>query len=483
MKWTTLFATAAVLASMSVSSHAAKLAAWQQQIIDFVDEKAGEHEKIAQEIGSLAELGYIEHKSSALLQEHLEHEGFKIEAEVAGIPTAFVASYGSTGPVIGIIAEFDALPGLSQAATPTKLSIDGQVAGHACGHHLLGTGAAEAAVAIKRWLVASGTKATVRVYGSPAEEGGGGKVYLTRAGLFDDVDAVMNWHPGDLNGAAAISSIANYSGKFRFRGVSAHAAAAPERGRSALDGVEAMNHMVNMMREHVPQESRIHYVITAGGLAPNVVPDFAEVYYYSRHPDPKVVASIWRRIEAAAKGAALGTGTTVEAEILNAVYPLLPNNSLATTTHRNLSLVGGVSYTEAETTFAQELSNSFGKRNKALASANQVQDLMLDTGYVMPGSTDVGDVSWVAPTTMISTATWVPGTPAHSWQAVAAGAMSIGLKGMHVASKTMALTAVELIKKPVLLAQAKAELERRQGEGFQYQSLIGDRLPPLDYRK
>src|SRR5690606_1582141 len=239
------------------------------------------------------------------------------------------ASYGRGEPVIGILAEFDALPGLSQDTVPERKPLAQLGPGHACGHHLFGTASVAAAIAVKDWLARTGRPGTVRVYGTPAEEGGGGKVYMVRAGLFADVDAVLHWHPGAANDASPSTNRANMSGKFRFHGVSAHASAAPERGRSALDGVEAMNHMVNLLREHVPQESRIHYVITAGGQAPNVVPDFAEVYYYARHPDPAVVAQIWERLVKAAEGAALGTGTRVEYEVLNGVYSLLPNEALA----------------------------------------------------------------------------------------------------------------------------------------------------------
>jgi len=482
MKRLCLVATSALLLCQSAWAGSSGAAPWQEQVMGYVNNKAAIHDKVALDIAEWAELGYIENKSSARLQNHLKNEGFKIEANVAEIPTAFIATYGTEGPIIGIVAEYDALPGFSQAAQPVKISLKSHNTGHACGHHLLGTAAAEAAVAIKTWLEATGAKAIIRVYGSPAEEGGGGKVYLTRAGLFDDVDAVMNWHPGAQNTVVAFSSLASYSGKFRFYGISAHAAEAPEQGRSALDGVEAMNDMVNMMREHIPEKARIHYVITSGGSAPNVVPDFAEVYYNARHPDTEVASDLWQRIERAAKGAALGTDTTVKSEIINAIYPVLPNNVLSVVTHRNLEVVGGVYYTDEERKFAKELAKSFGTQTKPMELSEKIGELKLDSDFVMSASTDVGDVSWVAPTNFIVTATWVPGTSAHSWQAVAAGTMSIGLKGMHVASKTMALTAIDLIQHPELLKEAKAELNRRRGDGFKYKALLGNRKPPLDYR-
>ena len=285
---------------------------------------------------------------SALLQQTLKDAGFKVTHGVAGMPTAFIAEYGNGIPVIAILGEFDALPGLSQVAKPIKEELTPGAAGHACGHHLFGTASTAASIAVKNWLVNSGKSGTIRFYGTPAEEGGGGKVYFVKAGLFDDVDAVLHWHPASGNNADAASSLANISAKFRFYGVSAHASGAPHFGKSALDGVEAMNYMVNMMREHIPQESRIHYVITSGGEAPNVVPDFAEVFYYARHPDMEVTKKNFERIVDAAKGAAMGTQTTMDYELINGVYNLLPNETLAKVMYKNLNMVGGYTYSESE---------------------------------------------------------------------------------------------------------------------------------------
>src|SRR5690606_25077229 len=336
------FATAVALAAFGAAPAVAQDP--KPELAAAIDGAAEEYAAIARRIWSLAELGYQEEQSSALLRSRLEAAGFEVEAGVAGMPTAFVASYGSGEPVIGILAEFDALPGLSQDSVPVRQPRPGVEAGHACGHHLFGTASTAAAIAVKEWLAQSGRPGTLRVYGTPAEEGGSGKVYMVRAGLFEDVDAVLHWHPGDANSASPSTSLANTSGMFRFRGLSAHAAGAPERGRSALDAVEAMNHMVNLMREHVPDFTRIHYVITRGGAAPNVVPDFAEVYYYARHPDPAVVQELWARIVKAAGGAALGTETQMEHEITGGVYSTLPNHTLARIMDRNLRRVGGVAY-------------------------------------------------------------------------------------------------------------------------------------------
>jgi aminobenzoyl-glutamate utilization protein B len=304
---------------------------------------------------------------------------------------------------------------------------------------------------------------------------------MVRDGLFKDVDAVIAWHPGDVNDVSGTSTQGNITGKFRFRGISAHAAAAPDRGRSALDGVEALDAMVNMMREHVPQDTRIHYVITNGGRAPNVVPDFAEVYYYARQNDMKILDDVWDRIVKAAQGAALGTGTTVELELTGSVYPILLNETLNKVMYRHLQRVGGVKYTAEETAFAQEIQKSFGAQAKSLDSAWAIMPWYF--GGASAGSTDVADVSWNVPTVQLGAATWVPGTAAHSWQAVAASGMSIGAKGMMVAAKTMALTASELFTSPTTIAAAKAELHQRRGKDFVYRTRLGDRKPALDYRK
>lgn len=449
-------------------------------IVSWLDEHSDSHADTARKIWELAELGFMEAESSRLLQEKLTSDGFQVEAAVAGMPTAFVASYGSGEPVIGILAEFDALPGLSQADTPFRKILEGKPDGHACGHHLFGTGSVAAALALKNWMAETGMSGTIKLFGTPAEEGGSGKVYLVREGLFKSVDVVLHWHPSDSNNASPATSLANKSAKFRFKGVSSHAAAAPERGRSALDGVEAMNHMANMMREHIPDSSRMHYVITRGGSAPNVVPDFAEVYYYLRHPNAAVLLRLWDRLADTARGAAMGTGTEVSMEVIHGNHSLLPNLSLAKVMHRNMRLVGGVHYDEKEASFAAELAESFGDYQKNLNSQETIKPLKMQSGK---GSTDVGDVSWVVPTAGLRASTWVPGTSAHSWQAVAAGGTSIGSKGMLVAAKTLALTAAELFVDPELIVAAREEFLERRGEDFQYRALLGDRLPPLDYRK
>jgi len=436
--------------------------------------------RLAQQLWDFAEVGYLETRSSGLMQAELEAEGFSIQPGIAEIPTAFVAEWGDGGPVIAILAEMDALPGITQSVAPTRDPMAGKGAGHACGHNLFGAGSLTAALAVKNWLEATGTEGRIRLYGTPAEEGGSGKVYMTRAGMFDDVDIAIHWHADDENSAAARTSLANRSAKFRFTGVSAHAAGAPERGRSALDGVEAMNMMANMMHEHIPQDARMHYVITSGGNAPNVVPDFSEVFYYVRHPEPEGVEAIWARLEDAARGAAMGTGTEVSWEVIHGNNPLLVNETLAQAMHEKLEAVGGITYSAQEREWAAELQKSLGDAARPLESAAQVQPYDRSLGY---GSTDVGDVSWATPTVGVRTATWVPGTSSHSWQAVAASGNSIGHKGAQVAAKAMAMLAVELYTDPDLRQRATAEFEAARGENYVYRSLLGDRDPPLDYRK
>ena len=447
-------------------------------ILKSIETNGSKYKNVANQIWSFAEMGYQEEKSSALLQKTLFEEGFSVETEVANIPTAFVASYGSGSPVIAILGEYDALPGLSQQAVPYKLSASGK-AGHACGHHLFGTASAAAAIAIKNYIKNQKISGTIKYYGCPAEEGGSGKVYMVREGLFSDVDVALHWHAADENSASAGKALANKTAKFRFYGISSHASGSPQNGRSALDGVEAMNNMVNMLREHTTESTRIHYVITRGGNAPNVVPDFAEVYYYARHQKRDEVRNIFNRIVKAAKGAAIGTETTMDYEVISGVHELLHIESLQKRMHENLEKIGGYSYDEKEKAFAEKISKTLGlKLNTKYVEGVMPYDPVGKAG----GSTDVGDVSFAVPTVGLRAATWVPGTSAHSWQAVAAGGTSIGIKGMMIAAKTLALTGMQLIDDPEAISLAKKEFLNQRGLDFKYVPLLGSREPALDYR-
>ena len=436
------------------------------------------YKKIALNIWDYAEVGFKENKSSLLLQNTLIDNGFKVDAGVAVMPTAFVATYGSGKPVIGILAEYDALPGLSQETSFIKTPILNKNSGHGCGHNLFGTGSVAAGIAIKKLMTEGKLKGTIKVYGTPAEEGGDGKVYMVREGLFNDVDVVLHWHPDEHNAVTYTSSLAIKTAKFRFYGISAHASAAPDKGRSALDAVEAMDYMVNMMREHIPQESRIHYVITNGGKAPNVVPDFAEVFYYVRNPERAIVDSLFKRVVKAADGAALGTGTRMEYEVISGSHDLLINKTLAVIMLYNLEKVGGVIYTDDEIKFAKQLQTSFLGKKPSTDSAGKIMPLYIEKDQ---GSTDVGDVSYAVPTVGVETATWVPGTSAHSWQAVACSGNDIGVKGMMVAAKTMALTAIDLFTNPALITKATEEFKIMKGD-YKYKALLGNRKPALNYR-
>jgi aminobenzoyl-glutamate utilization protein B len=451
-----------------------------------VDATKGRMNTLASQIWNWAEVGFQEANSSKALQSELAAAGFEIRAGVAGMPTAFVASFRrgeNRGAVIGLLAEFDALPGQSQAVSAKRTPVKGQLAGHACGHNLLGAGAVGAALALRQWMQKANVAGEIRLFGSPAEEGGSGKVYLARAGLFDDVDVVLHWHPSSVNSASQSRSLANMSGKFRFHGRAAHAARAPEQGRSALDAVEAMNFMINAMREHLPQDVRIHYAITDGGASPNVVPDFAEAYYYVRHVDARVVREVMDRVQQAAAGAALGTGTTHDFEMTGAVFSLLPNDVLGRVMDSQLRSLRGVSWTKGSQDLATQLAqtiNAKASSDDVVLAARSIEPYGFgNLSYV---STDVGDVSWVAPTVGVTTATWVAGTPAHSWQATAASGSELGLHGMLLAAKAIALTASQLLRDPKLVEAARSEWSERRGRDFKYQPLLGDRPPALDYR-
>jgi aminobenzoyl-glutamate utilization protein B len=440
-------------------------------------------EEDADAIWNFAELGFQEVRSSGQLQSRLKNAGFDIDAGVAGMPTAFIARYRTgPGPVIAILAEFDSLPGLSQEAVPIKQAAPHRHNGHGCGHNLFGAASTGAAIALAEWMKAAGVQGEIRVYGSPAEEGGSGKVYLVRENLFSDVAMALHWHPGNTNDASQTRWLANISGKFRFHGTSSHSAAAPDRGRSALDGVQVMNTATEFLREHVPDGTRIHYVITNGGEAPNVVPDFAETYYYVRSVDPDVARSVWERVKKAAEGAAIATETTHTMEVISGTYSMLPNETLGRVVDAHLRSIGGVALSPGETEFAHQMRSSFPQEGLApLEEYSKIRPYSV--GAITYASSDVSDVSWVTPTVGLFTATFVPGSPGHSWQTSAAAGTSIGHKGAILAAKVMALTAAEALTSPELLQAAKAEFEAARGPNFEYSAMLGDRPPALNFRE
>lgn len=451
----------------------------KMQYLQKMDTQAAHYGDVSRKVWEFAEVGYKENKSADLLKSELRQAGFSIQENVAGIPTAFTATWGQGKPVLAIMGEYDALPGLSQEDVPDRKPIVNGAPGHGCGHNLLGAASLFAAVTIKDWLSAKKIPGTIRFYGTPAEEGGGGKLYMARAGVFRDVDTVLSWHPSDQNGASLKSSLAIMEAKFRFYGKPAHAAAAPDAGRSALDGLMVMANAVEFMREHVPDSTRIHYIITNGGSAPNIVPDYSELFLYARHPSMPVLDGIWDRIVNCAKAGALATDTRMEMEMIDSSYNTLPNDALAALVDKNMRMVGGVTYTQQEQTFAETIRKTLPDRGKSLGSQEKIETPTEGHGAA---STDAGDVSWMLPMAAVSAATFVPGVPAHSWQSAACAGMSIGRKGMVVAAKTLVLTAMDLYTDPSQVAAAKASFEKRRA-GFDYKSRIPeDHRPPLTYR-
>jgi aminobenzoyl-glutamate utilization protein B len=454
------------------------------QVEKLVDNNSANWRQVSKQIWDYAELGYHEQKSSALLQSQLKAAGFRVESGVADEPTAFIASYGQGKPVIAILGEFDALPGLSQQAVPERDPVVVGGSGHGCGHNLLGSGAALAAVAAKQYMEAHHIAGTLRYYGTPAEESGDGKVYMVRAGLFKDVDVVLHWHPGDSNGVTDGGMLAITTARFTFHGIAAHAAMAPDRGRSALDAVMLMGTGIEYMREHVPSNTRIHYIITKGGAAANIVPDLAQMSLMARNPSNATLAEIWKRILDIAKGAALMTGTTYDVSDIGGDANIIGNDALAAVVQKNLEEVGGFTMSAEEQKFALDLQKTLNLDSPpSLDQTHEIRPLHHPDPNAPAASTDVGDVSWVVPTIGFTAATFVPGVAAHTWQAAVSAGMSIGQDGMVVASKVLAMTAVDLFTNPQLVEAAKADFARELA-GKTYHSVIPEgQKPPLDYRK
>jgi aminobenzoyl-glutamate utilization protein B len=469
---------------LPVPAHAQPTAADRTQILKLVDANAAQYKQVSKEIWGFAELGYHENKSSTLLQGQLKKAGFTIQAGVADEPTGFIATYGSGKPIIAILGEFDALPGLSQQTIATREPVVSGAPGHACGHNLLGSGAALAAVAVKDFMAEHHTAGTLRYYGTPAEEGGSGKVYMVRAGLFKDVDAVLHWHPADRNAVNNGGALAVTSARFTFHGVAAHAAMAPDRGRSALDAVMLMGNGIEFLREHVPANTRIHYIITKGGVAPNVVPDLAEMDLMARNPYNQTLDGIWARIVKIANGAAMMTDTTVEIRNIGSDSNIIPNDVLAPVAQKNLEFVGGFKLDAAQTEFALNLQKTLpAGAAPSLDQTTLIQPLRPFDPNAPSASTDVGDVSWNVPTIGFGSATFVPGVAAHTWQAAASAGMSIGQDGMVIASKALALTALDLFLTPGLTDRAQQDFHH-QLEGKTYESAIpATQKPLINYRE
>lgn len=457
----------------------------QAFISKLIEQKREKIIELSDNIWESPEIHFQEYKSSEYLCTALEGEGFQVDRDVAGLKTGFIGSFGKGKPVIAILGEFDALSGLSQKKGVTKHDpvVDGGH-GHGCGHNLLGAGSFAAAVAVKDYIQQKGLQGTVRYYGCPAEESGGGKVIMARAGLFDDADIALSWHPSTISSIWNVSSLANYCVTYRFHGISAHAAASPHLGRSALDAVELMNVGVNYLREHIIPEARVHYAITnTGGISPNVVQPYAEVVYFIRAPKKSQAKEVLERVNDIAKGAALMTSTTMEYTVEGSVSNLVSNETLAKVMYENLTALEVPSYDEFDYQFAKEIRATLTPEDlkAALAGVDKETAKMLinkDIADVVPplgpettlsGSTDVGDVSWFVPTMQCITSCWALGTPLHTWQVVSQGGMPIAHKGMLHAGKIIASTAIQIMENQDIIEQAKSEWkERLEGEQYIY---------------
>jgi aminobenzoyl-glutamate utilization protein B len=447
--------------------------------LTWLDEHADTLNRLNQNIWTWAEIGLEEVRSSNALQEVLRANGFRVEAGVAGMPTAFVGSYGSGSPVIGLLAEYDALPGLSQAASPERTPRAGVSAGHGCGHSVFGTASTGAAIAIKQALASGALTGTVKLFGTPAEETGIGKTYMLREGIFKGVDVMLSWHAGDRTAASWDYSKAMVSVKFRFEGLAAHASVSPYAGRSALDAVELMSVGVNYMREHVKEDTRIHYVITNGGGQPNVVPPSAEVWYYLRankHTDVEEYF-VWLK-EIAQAAAVMSRTTLVETRVEADMHEVLPVRTLVEVIQKNLELVGPPTFDEREKAFARATQKAMGGTLPELALSERVEPLEAGPPSQGTHSTDVGDLTWFFPVGQLTAATYTYGAPGHSWQIVACTGTSIGEKGMLVAAKALAASAIDLYQSPALVQQAKAD-HKQALKGLAYTTLIpeGQKAP------
>ncbi len=476
MKKLLVFFAALSILSSAFAQKKSKLSANKQAVIQSVETKKNELTNLSDEVWRYAEVAFQETKSSKALADYAESKGFKVERGVADIPTAFVASYGSGKPVIGVLGEFDALPGISQKAQPTKEAYQEGGAGHGCGHNLFGVGSLGAALSIKELIEQGKLKGTIKFFGTPAEESGNGKVYMARAGLFNDLDLCFDWHPGTHTEAATQSSTALVEYNIEFFGKASHAAGDPWNGRSALDGLELFTDGINMLREHIKPSSRMHYVIQNGGDVPNVVPEYAKAWIWIRDSKREEMDKIVERMKDIAKGAALMAGVESKATLLSGTYEILVNRTGAEYMHRNLEVLGPITYTDQEIAFAKKIQEISGVPQDGLdGSIGRLREPSDLTGG---GSTDTGDVSWVVPTIRMTATTGALNAPWHSWAEVACAGMSIGHKGMLQAAKAMGMTIVDAFENEKLRTDAHAEFDERR-KGHTYKAYLSDGPPPI----
>ncbi|MFB6354163.1 MAG: amidohydrolase [Halobacteriales archaeon] len=449
---------------------------------------------LAAELWDHPEVGLEETRAAALVGDTLREAGFDVETGVGGMPTALVASYGDGDPTVGLLGEYDALPDLSQRVAVERKPVEPGAPGHGCGHNLLGVAGVGAALALKPRLDDGRLEGTLRYYGCPAEETLVGKVFMARDGAFDDLDAALSWHPSDVTRPRFGSSLAMDSVLYTFEGTPAHAAQSPAAGRSALDAVELMNAGVEYLREHTPEKARIHYAITEGGSVPNVVPAEATVWYYVRAPTRRQVERLTERVDDVARGAARMTGTTLDRRFVTGCWEFLPNETLTAVMWDTLSALGPVPFTDEDRSFAAALQATIeesaidarlAELEPAVREALRGQALApepfppADEPGLMMGSTEVSDVSWLAPTAEYLGATWPVGTTAHTWQAVAASG-DLGTRAMVHVAKALAGTAAELYARPELVAAAREDFERAQGDLEYRTPLPPDAGPPFD---
>jgi aminobenzoyl-glutamate utilization protein B len=469
-------------------------------LLDWLDEQTPRFTRMSDQIWEKPEILWGEFFSSGLQMDFLEKEGFKITKNPAGMNTAFIAEWGYGKPVLAFIGEYDALPGLSQALKPKREPVVAGAPGHGCGHNLLGVAELAAAVATQKWMEKNQVAGTIRYYGCPAEEIGGGKVFMARDGLFNDLDAALSYHPGIYNMPSLMRTVAIVSSTFNFKGVSAHAGGAPYMGRSALDAVELMNVGANFLREHVLDGTRIQYIITNGGQAANIVPEFASVNYILRAESPEYLMDVAERLRNIAKGAALMTDTTFEEVFESGFANMTSNRYLGLLMEKVMKSIGAIEFSKEEIAYAQKINDSFPGTNAdyiedkvitlqipegQAALLREYKDLPLlganfpamDGGIVFKGATDVGDLSQVTPTGALWTACFPTCTPGHSWANVATGGMTIGHKGMMHAAKILALTATEMLTDKTHFEKAQAEFEKMMA-GKKYKPLIPEGFMP-----
>ena len=464
------------LTILCTSVRAQKMPAAKQRIVQSVESRNAELIKMSDKIWALAEVAFEEGESAKILADYAEKEGFRVRRGVSGMPTAFIAEYGSGKPIIGILGEFDALPGISQKAQPTKSPLNPGAAGHGCGHNLFGVGSLAAAIAVKDAMDRGEVQGTIRFYGTPAEEKYFGKLYLARDGQFSDLDACLDWHPSAKTSANVQSSLALVDFIVEFHGQAAHASADPWNGRSAADAMELMSAGINAYREHVQPTVRIHTHMQQAGDVVNVVPDYAKYWVRVRDSKRDGMVLVWDRVKEIARGAAIMANVEYEITLVSGLHEVLVNRAGGEVLQKNLELLGDLTYTEEETVFAHGIQEATGKEQVGIDGT--IKPLLATREHPGGGSTDVGDVSWLVPEVRLGVTTAPVGTPWHSWAVVACGGMSIGHKGMNYAGKALALTACDLFQSPETLEAMRKEFNERRGDA-KYEAILPAAGPPI----